>query len=83
MFYQRTVGGDYPHISYYDETNADLKYAYRDASGWHIQTVDSEGSVGTSTSLALGSGSVWLFFDKILRMGLIERLSVNCMPAEG
>ena len=33
-------GSGYPHISYYDHTNGDLKYAYRDAAGWHIQTVD-------------------------------------------
>jgi hypothetical protein len=43
----------FPHISYYDETNNDLKYAYRDAEGWHIQTVDSEGVVGKWTSLVL------------------------------
>ena len=28
--------------------------ADQDASGWHIETVDSEGWVGTDTSLALG-----------------------------
>src|SRR5665647_815765 len=26
----------WPAISYYDNTNYDLKYAYKDASGWHI-----------------------------------------------
>ena len=36
---------DHPHISYYDETNSDLKYAYQDAGGWHIETVDSAGAV--------------------------------------
>jgi len=52
----------YPHISYsYDDgtgLNSDLKYAYRDASGWRTQTVDStEGRAGEGTSLALdGSG---------------------------
>jgi len=44
---------EYPHISYIDKTNQDLKYAFQDASGWHIQTVDSEGWVGCDTSLAL------------------------------
>ena len=29
-----------PHISYYDTDNNDLKYAYKDASGWHIQVLD-------------------------------------------
>ncbi len=43
----------YPHISYYDDTMGDLKYAYQDAGGWHISTVDSTGSVGGYTSIAL------------------------------
>jgi hypothetical protein len=46
-------GSDNPHISYYDSVNGDLKYAYRDIAGWHIQTVDSLDDVGISTSLAL------------------------------
>ena len=52
-------GSGYPHISYYDAIpNFDLKYAYRDASGWHIQTVDSAGAVGSYPSLAL-TGPGW------------------------
>jgi hypothetical protein len=52
-----TAGLGRPRISYYDVTNLDLKYAYRDASGWHTETVDSAGHVGYYTSLALdGSG---------------------------
>jgi hypothetical protein len=47
----------YPHVSYYDYAYRDLKYAYRDGSGWHIETVDAVGWVGRHTSLALdGSG---------------------------
>ena len=53
----------YAHISYYDawhdlySDNKDLKYAYQDGSGWHIETVDREGDVGLCTSLALdGNG---------------------------
>jgi hypothetical protein len=42
-----------PHISYYDAENGDLKYAYKDASVWHVETVDSVGNVGGYTSLAL------------------------------
>jgi regulation of enolase protein 1 (concanavalin A-like superfamily) len=57
-------GEGYPHISYFycgvggpSGCNVnDLRYAYQDASGWHIQTVDSEGKVGTYTSLALDAG---------------------------
>jgi len=49
----------YPHISYHDAyPNYDLKYAYQEASGWHIETVDSEGHVGEYTCLALdGNGN--------------------------
>ncbi|HEC80650.1 MAG TPA: T9SS type A sorting domain-containing protein [Firmicutes bacterium] len=41
----------YPHISYYDSTNYDLKYAKWTGSGWDIETVDSGGSAGTSIAL--------------------------------
>ncbi len=43
----------HPHISYYDDDNGDLKYAYYDGRQWHVQTVDSNGEVGWYTSLAL------------------------------
>lgn len=50
-----------PHISYYDATNGDLKYAYRMNGVWFIQTVDGIQSaahdVGQFTSLALDSSS--------------------------
>ncbi len=45
----------FPHIAYYDATNADLKYAYQDETGWHLQVVDSAGEVGGWCSLALDS----------------------------
>jgi hypothetical protein len=44
-------GSGYPHISY-SYSGGGLKYAYHDASGWHIQIVDSE-YVGRYTSLTL------------------------------
>jgi PKD repeat protein len=47
------MDGGYGHVSYYDAMNGALKYAYQDASGWHLQTVDSDGDVGQHTSLAL------------------------------
>jgi len=47
----------YPHISYYDRTHGDLKYAYQDSSGWHTETVDSTDDVGKWSSLALDSGN--------------------------
>ena len=46
---------DNPHISYYDESNSDLKYAYYNGSTWIIQAVDTEGSAGWDTSIAVDS----------------------------
>jgi hypothetical protein len=42
----------YPHISYFDETRSDLRYAVQDASGWYTQTIDI-GNVSPGTALAL------------------------------
>lgn len=44
---------DRPHISYYDDTNKDLKHAWHDGAAWHSETVDSAGGVGQYSSLAL------------------------------
>jgi hypothetical protein len=45
----------YPHISYYDYTNYNLKYAAWNGSTWNIQTVDNDLDVGEYSSLALDS----------------------------
>jgi len=42
-----------PHISYYDTTNDDLKYAKRTVGIWEIETVDSTGDVGYYNSIAI------------------------------
>jgi hypothetical protein len=42
-----------PHISYYDDQNGYLKYAWWDGTQWQVETVDDDGSVGTWNSLAL------------------------------
>jgi len=43
-----------PHISYYDVTNGDLKYASKSGSEWAIENVSATGdNVGQYTSLAL------------------------------
>jgi PKD repeat protein len=50
-----------PHIAYYQNANSGtdypkLKYAYRDSTGWHIETVDSiQSGAGYYVSLALDS----------------------------
>jgi hypothetical protein len=45
------------HISYYDATNGDLKYATNTSGSWVTQTVDSEGDVGINTSIATDSNN--------------------------
>jgi hypothetical protein len=42
-----------PHISYYDETNGDLKYAYKSGASWIKETLQSTGDVGLYTSLKI------------------------------
>ena len=49
-----------PHISYYDYTNGDLKYAFWEGSvfpaaggAWNISTLQSVGDVGRFTSLEI------------------------------
>ncbi len=41
------------HISYFDETNDNLKYAYWSGDTWNSETVDSEGNIGWDTSIVL------------------------------
>jgi hypothetical protein len=47
--------GGNPHISYYDKSNKDLMYAYRQGSTWVTESVDKNGDVGRYSSLALDS----------------------------
>jgi hypothetical protein len=51
---------DQVHISYYDFTNGDLKYAFcssncTQASNWSVVTIDSTGDVGDFTSITVDS----------------------------
>ena len=46
---------DYPHISYCNIGDYDLKYAYWDGEKWINETVDSHGAVGIPTAIALDS----------------------------
>jgi len=43
------------HISYYDYTNLDLKYATNANGSWYTSTIDSEGIVGSGSSIAVDS----------------------------
>ena len=45
----------YPHISYFDETNFDLKYTRWNGIAWISDTIDTVGHVGMYTSIALDS----------------------------
>jgi hypothetical protein len=47
--------GRYPHIAYYDASNGNLKYIYRDEQGWSTPVVlDAVGDVGQYASMAFG-----------------------------
>ena len=48
---------NFPHISYHDYSNADLKYAFWDGSIWNVYIVDSEGDLGRYSSIALDSNN--------------------------
>ena len=48
---------DRPHISYHDDTNADLKYTFFDGDQWNTDVVDETGNVGDYTSIALDSNN--------------------------
>ncbi|GAH41678.1 unnamed protein product, partial [marine sediment metagenome] len=46
-----------PHISYYDTSTDDLKYAYWDGSMWQIEVIDQSGDVGRWTSIAVDTNT--------------------------
>ena len=48
-------GSDYPHISYFDGIDKDLKYSRWTGTEWQSEVVDSAGDVGYYTSLAIDS----------------------------
>ncbi len=49
---------DIAHISYYDATNDNLKYATNETGSWVTETVDSTGNVGQYTSIAIDSSGI-------------------------
>ena len=44
---------DRPHVVWFDASDKDLKYAFKDGGRWFISTVDSEGDVGRYPSLVI------------------------------
>ncbi|MFC2048989.1 hypothetical protein ACFLR5_02065 [Elusimicrobiota bacterium] len=56
-------GEGYPHITYRDQPNKDLKYAAYDGVKWSTATIDSEGDVGYWSSIAIdGAGTVHIAY---------------------
>jgi len=49
---------DTPHISYYDVTNQDLKYAVKINGSWQTTTVDATGNVGQYTDIAVDNNGI-------------------------
>ena len=47
--------GNYPHTCYRGSINLPLTYLYKDAAGWHTETVDVEGNTADYLSLGLDS----------------------------
>jgi hypothetical protein len=45
--------GDRPHVSYYDATRGDLKYAIKGGLGWGFGPIDQVGVVGKFSSISL------------------------------
>jgi hypothetical protein len=76
----------YPHISYFYHTGTDIQYAYRNASGWHIQSVADVGSYYTGwSSLALDEGeyphiSYYTYFGDDLKYAYQDASGWNIEP---
>lgn len=72
-------GDDYPHISYQDRSfeGNGLKYAYKDAGGWHVEYADaklrSALMLGFNSSIALGTDGyprIAYLYDKLAAIQL-------------
>jgi len=51
------VWGNEPVVSYYDNTNRHLKFAWRENDTWQTTTIDTGANTGQYTSLAIVAGS--------------------------
>ena len=66
-----------PHISYYDRTNGDLKYAVRQLDGsWNIQVIDSAGTTGRFTSIVLDTAERPIISYMTTRDNMMSRVKV-------
>lgn len=74
----------YPHIAYFHEAAANLKYAHEDSAGWTIQTVDSVGEVGAWAWLELrwgGSPTISYFDETEGDLKIASALRPGSVPA--
>jgi len=46
-----------PHMSYH-QWDSELRHAYRDETGWHVEVVDSNQYAGWDTSIAVDSAGL-------------------------
>jgi hypothetical protein len=83
-------GSGYRHISYYDFTNGDLKYAVSKGVGgncgpamdWDCSAVDTNGNVGLFTSLALTQAGLPAISYYDLTKGDLKYASLAVLPVE-
>ena len=79
------------HLSYYDNTNGNLKYATcslstdcSNASNWTLATLESTGNVGEFTSILTDSGKIYIAYydgtNSTLKFGKCT-ISANCSSA--
>ncbi|MFB3888040.1 MAG: 6-bladed beta-propeller [Candidatus Bathyarchaeia archaeon] len=70
-----------PHISYYDNSTFDLKYARWNGSAWAVETVDSDGDVGRYSSIALDSaGNPRIAYNNVSNGDLKYAKDINPNP---
>ncbi len=64
-----------PHISYLDPDRETLKYATKDAAGWHVETVDTGVSRYHDTSIAVSEGTPIISYSTADGLKLARRSS--------